>query len=282
MCLLCFSFCHCNHAAARCSQDGIIGENVCTAYFSQGLSLANYCLDGSQRFSPITCIFSPSHAWTPAKAQLALSAWCCLWQRHYWCPEKWHINNKSWWVKGLDNCEGTQHVPVFAKTTPQTKEYLAFLRFWSSKLCVWHSKNQIQPWKSVTRRLIFILQVFRRLRERITTFENKQRWLVMFFLISSKGICSDSKCLSTLFVAALMSLTFLTPLQNKNHVHLLLLQLQWVKILRSWDIKELHPLGTVVLLLCVVGVVVFLDGSPVQRSRISFFSFIYGRTQSKI
>lgn len=56
MCLLCF-FCHCNHATARCSQDGIIGENVCTAYFSQGLSLANYCLDGSQRFSPITCIF---------------------------------------------------------------------------------------------------------------------------------------------------------------------------------------------------------------------------------
>lgn len=53
-------FCHCNHATARCSQDGIIGENVCTAYFSQGLSLANYCLDGSQRFSPITCIFPVS------------------------------------------------------------------------------------------------------------------------------------------------------------------------------------------------------------------------------
>lgn len=50
-------FCHCNHATARCSQDGIIGENICTAYFSQGFSLANYCLDGSQRFSPITCIF---------------------------------------------------------------------------------------------------------------------------------------------------------------------------------------------------------------------------------
>lgn len=53
-------FCHCNHATARCSQDGIIGENVCAAYFSQGLSLANYCLDGSQRFSPITCIFPVS------------------------------------------------------------------------------------------------------------------------------------------------------------------------------------------------------------------------------
>lgn len=49
--------CHCIHATARCSQDGIIGENVCAAYFSQGLSLANYCLDGSQRFSPITRIF---------------------------------------------------------------------------------------------------------------------------------------------------------------------------------------------------------------------------------
>lgn len=57
-CVYCvFFFCHCNHATARCSQDGIIGENVCAAYFSQGLSLANYCLDGSQRFSPITCIF---------------------------------------------------------------------------------------------------------------------------------------------------------------------------------------------------------------------------------
>lgn len=54
-------FCHCNHATARCSQDGIIGENVCAAYFPQGLSLANYCLDGSQRFSPITCIFPVSH-----------------------------------------------------------------------------------------------------------------------------------------------------------------------------------------------------------------------------
>lgn len=53
-------FCHCNHATARCSQDGINGENVCAAYFSQGLSLANYCLDGSQRFSPITCIFPVS------------------------------------------------------------------------------------------------------------------------------------------------------------------------------------------------------------------------------
>lgn len=53
-------FCHCNRATARCSQDGIIRENVCAAYFSQGLSLANYCLDGSQRFSPITCIFHVS------------------------------------------------------------------------------------------------------------------------------------------------------------------------------------------------------------------------------
>lgn len=52
-----FLFYHYNHAAARCSQDGIIRENVCAAYFSQGLSLTNYCLDGSQRFSPITCIF---------------------------------------------------------------------------------------------------------------------------------------------------------------------------------------------------------------------------------
>lgn len=35
--------------------------------------------------------FFPSHVWTPAKAQLALLAWCCLWQWHYRCPEQWHI-----------------------------------------------------------------------------------------------------------------------------------------------------------------------------------------------
>lgn len=59
-CLYCVFLPFFCHATARCSQDGIIGENVCTAYFSQGLSLANYCLDGSQRFSPITCIFPVS------------------------------------------------------------------------------------------------------------------------------------------------------------------------------------------------------------------------------
>lgn len=35
--------------------------------------------------------FFLSHAWTPAKAQLALSVWCCLWQWYYQCPEKWPI-----------------------------------------------------------------------------------------------------------------------------------------------------------------------------------------------
>lgn len=39
--------------------------------------------------------FFPSHAWTPAKAQLALSRWCCLWQWYYRCPEKWPIVARS-------------------------------------------------------------------------------------------------------------------------------------------------------------------------------------------
>lgn len=82
--------CHCNHAAARCSQDGIIGENVCDAYFSQGLSLANYRLMEARDSHQLHAFFL-SHAWTLAKAQLALSAWCCLWQQCYWCPEKWYI-----------------------------------------------------------------------------------------------------------------------------------------------------------------------------------------------
>lgn len=65
--------------------------------------------------------FFPSHAWTPAKAQLALSVWCSLWQWYYWCPEKWHIvahsspYYKSWQVKGLNYMEGTPHVPLLSQ-----------------------------------------------------------------------------------------------------------------------------------------------------------------------
>lgn len=64
--------------------------------------------------------FFPSHAWTPAKAQLALSVWCCLWQWYYRCPEKWHIvahsspYYKSWQVMGLNYMEGTPHVPLLS------------------------------------------------------------------------------------------------------------------------------------------------------------------------
>lgn len=120
----CFS-CLSDHAAARCSQDGIIRENVCAAYFSQGLSLANYCLDGSQRFSPITCIFfSPpaptsSLAWTPSKASVrSVTVQCFLWHWLYQCPEKWHVETRSSCFKfrraeGLDmRREETSHVPL--------------------------------------------------------------------------------------------------------------------------------------------------------------------------
>lgn len=116
-----FFFCRFNHATARCSQDGIIGENVCAAYFSQGLSLANYCLDGSQRFSPITCIFSPSHAWTPAKARLALSAPLVVsGKRRHPCPERsgtwWHMVARlqsSAWITWMGWWGGTPHVRHF-------------------------------------------------------------------------------------------------------------------------------------------------------------------------
>lgn len=112
-------FCHCSHDAARCSQDGIIGENVCTAYFSQGLSLANYCLDGSQRFSPITRIFPVSRV---DGGQGSLSAWCCLWQWYYQCPEKWHIvahiiNPGKW--RARITLRGTPHVPLLLLTAPK-------------------------------------------------------------------------------------------------------------------------------------------------------------------
>lgn len=79
-----FSSCRRDHAAARCSQDGIIRENVCAAYFSQGLSLANYCPDGSQRFSPITCIppLRLMHGRRPSPL-FALSVECHLWEWPY-------------------------------------------------------------------------------------------------------------------------------------------------------------------------------------------------------
>lgn len=124
-------FCHCNHATARCSQDGIIGENVCTAYFSQGLSLANYCLDGSQRFSPITCIF-PVHAWTPAKAQFALSVWCCLWQWYYRCPEKWPIvahGSPYYKILASKLHGGDTTCPASFLSTQKKSELLALLGF---------------------------------------------------------------------------------------------------------------------------------------------------------
>lgn len=65
--------------------------------------------------------FFSSHAWTLAKAQLALSVWCCLWQWHHRCPEKWHIvahfrpYYKRQQAKGLNYTEGTTHVPLLSE-----------------------------------------------------------------------------------------------------------------------------------------------------------------------
>ena len=109
-------FCHCNHATARCSQDGIIGENVCAAYFSQGLSLANYCLDGSQRFSPITCIFPISRVDAGQGLARTVSVVLSLAMVLPLSREVAHSSPyyKSWQVKGLIYTEGTPHVPLLS------------------------------------------------------------------------------------------------------------------------------------------------------------------------
>lgn len=109
-------FCHCNHATARCSQDGIIGENVCAAYFSQGLSLANYCLDGSQRFSPITCIFPVSHMDAGQGSARTVSVLLSLAAVLPMSREVAHSSSyyKFWQVKGLNYVKGTPHVPLLS------------------------------------------------------------------------------------------------------------------------------------------------------------------------
>lgn len=114
-CVYCvFFFCHCNHATARCSQDGIIGENVCAAYFSQGLSLANYCLDGSQRFSPITCIFPVSRVDAGQGSARTVSMVLSLAMVLPLSREVAHSSPyyKFWQVKSLNYIEGTPHVPL--------------------------------------------------------------------------------------------------------------------------------------------------------------------------
>lgn len=108
---------HCNHTAARCSQDGIIRENVCAAYFSQGLSLANYSLDGSQRFSPITCIFPFSRVDAGQGSARTVSVVLSLAVALPMSRAVAHSSSyyKYWQVNGLNYMEGTPHVPLLSQ-----------------------------------------------------------------------------------------------------------------------------------------------------------------------
>ena len=131
-------FCHCNRATARCSQDGIIGENVCAAYFSQGLSLANYCLDGSQRFSPITCIFPVSRVDAGQGSARTVSVVLSLAMVLPMSREVAHSSPyyKSWQVKGLKYMEGDTTCPTSFLSTQKKSELLALLTFLKSQLYV--------------------------------------------------------------------------------------------------------------------------------------------------
>lgn len=129
MCLLCFS--------------AIVTTPLPDAY-KMGLSGKTFAPHISHKGSlwPITVLmeardshqlhaFFPSHAWTPAKAQLALSVWLSLAMALPMSREVAHSSPyyKSWQVKGLNYMEGdTPHVPLLFPEHSK-RELLALLRF---------------------------------------------------------------------------------------------------------------------------------------------------------